>query len=220
MFQWLRSIRWKVRGGGWRWELFQWGTCHVFITWSVRYCNVTPSWVTGLSIQDSEEIFQKKKRSGRKKDRYWEGNEEVYGIRRSGRERKSNAKYYGMDDSSGQDASGDDSEMFFKQKPKRKNNRGYKYVFILIYHKFRAFWQWNYGHVIWTWKLSKLVISNFSNFGLLLKQWDNYSYLIGSSRILLILKGKIFDPIIIHGRMCRIHYIVHFFLHVKTSYLF
>ncbi|KAL5259223.1 hypothetical protein ACHWQZ_G009620 [Mnemiopsis leidyi] len=76
------------------------------------------------SSEDSEEeVYQKKKRQSKKKDRYWEGQEEMYGIRRSGRDRKTNMRYHGMEDSDEQEESGDDSSAFFKQKPKRKNNR-------------------------------------------------------------------------------------------------
>ncbi|XP_063679146.1 chromodomain-helicase-DNA-binding protein 1-like isoform X2 [Bolinopsis microptera] len=78
------------------------------------------------SENSEEEVYQKKKRSSKKKNRLWEGNEEMYGIRRSGRDRKSNQKYHGMEDSDEPEESGDDSSAFFKQKPKRKTNRSYK----------------------------------------------------------------------------------------------
>eukprot|EP00116_Pleurobrachia_bachei_P002298 sb/3462560/ len=82
-----------------------------------------------------EEVFQRKKRSNRK-NRYWEGNEEMYGIRRSGRDRKANARY--LDDSDGSGTSGgggggraavgsdDDSAAFFKQKPKKRGNKNFR----------------------------------------------------------------------------------------------
>ena len=47
--------------------------------------------------------------------------------------RKTNMRYHGMEDSDEQEESGDDSSAFFKQKPKRKNNRtSYKYVFLKL----------------------------------------------------------------------------------------